>query len=183
MLFRRVYLILLTAVIMLFVTSCTFNASVSSRKSDGQKSKSYSSSSSEYSLNKALKAQINITSLQDLKQESQAMGSTPGRVALALIINKLDNARVVEDLSKKTSQELFDILCQAAPQKSQTLEGLDQLYGLNKILASDGIYVSFQANNVVSAVSQDSIVAASSQDSSYAWADKFINAINNTNSD
>jgi hypothetical protein len=161
--------------IIFLVTSCTLKASVSSSFNDEQKSKaSYSSNSSEYSLNKALKAQINITSLQDLNDKSKAMGSTPGRVALALIINKLDDALIVEDLSKKTSQELFDILCQVAPQKSQTLEGLDQLYGLNNILASDGIYVNFQANNVVSAVSQDS---------SYTWADKFIKAINNTNSD
>jgi hypothetical protein len=177
-LFRRIYLLLLIALIVLFTASCSSSSSVSSGTKNEQKLKSslVPSNSTEFSLNNALTGTINIKSPQDLTDKSKQIGSTPGRLALAMIINKLDNATVVEDLSKKTSKDLFDLLRQDAPQKSQTLEGLDQLYGLNSILASEGIFVDFQANNVVSATSSGS-------SSSAAWEDKFIQAINNTSSD
>lgn len=169
--FSRIYLFLLIIMIMFFVTSCSSNATESSKIINRNNSIQFSSAnSSEYSSNIASKAQIiSITTLQDLEQKSHAIGSSPGRLALALIINKLDSATDVEDLSKESAQELFDTLRQDAPQKSQTLEGLDQLYGLDDILASEGIYVNFQANNIVSSVSANS---------GFAWSDKFIKAIN-----
>lgn len=167
--FQRICLITTIMTLLFFICSCSSQSSKSSLIISKQKSKS-SSQSSGFSLKDASNNIIDLTTLQDLQKKSQALGSTPGRVALALILNKLDIALVVEDLAKKSSQELFDILRQVAPQKSQTLQGLDQLYGLKNILASDGVYVDFQANNVVSTISINN---------NLTWADKFLKAINN----
>lgn len=112
----------------------------------------------------------------DVRSQAKKLGSTPGRVALAAIIIRLDNASPIEDLSRNSAKELFDVLRQTASQKSQTLEALDQLYGLSDILASENIYVRFQANNVVSAADESG--AASSD-----WIDRFQKAINAASSD
>ncbi|MDR3552718.1 MAG: hypothetical protein P4L75_06295 [Clostridia bacterium] len=93
------------------------------------------------------------SSKMSLADKAVYLGSTKGRVALAIIINRLDSTQVVDDLAKKSALELFTILQNTAPQKSQTLEGLDRLYDLHAILASEGIYVTIQANDAVSAKS------------------------------
>lgn len=105
----------------------------------------------------------------DIEKEAAKEGSTPGRVALAAVINKLDGTSSVDDLSKKSAQELFDILQQTASQKSQTLESLDQLYYLTDILADEKIFVNFQSNNVVSSMAEDSV--------QNDWIPKFEKAI------
>lgn len=105
----------------------------------------------------------------DVREEAKKLGSTPGQVALAAIISRLDNASPVEDLSRNSAKELFDDLRQTASQKSQTLEALDQLYDLSDILASEGIYVRFQANNIVSSAPSSA---------SDGWIDGFQKAIN-----
>jgi hypothetical protein len=169
--FPRVCLITSFMTIIFCLCSCSSPKVVSSQIISKQKSIS-SSHSSGFSLKDASNNIVAITTLQELQKKSQALDSSPGRVSLALILNKLDNALVIEDLAKKSPQELFDTLRKTAPQKSQTLQGLDQLYGLKNILASDGINVDFQANNVISAVSTNN---------NLAWTEKFLKAINNSN--
>lgn len=105
----------------------------------------------------------------DIQEEAVKEGSTPGRVALAVIINRLDGTTSLDDLCHQSAKELFDILQQTASQKSQTLESLDQLYDLSDILASEHIYVQFQSNNVVSSTPADS--------GSGGWVPKFEKAI------
>jgi hypothetical protein len=76
--------------------------------------------------------------------------STPGRVALAMLICKLDSSYDYTDLIKKNANELFDDVSEIAFEKNVTLESLDSRYDLTKILASEKIYVSIVANDVSS---------------------------------
>lgn len=105
----------------------------------------------------------------NLEKLSKQYNSTDGRVAMAVIIYKMDNSAVIEDLSKKSAKELFDYICELAPQASYTLEGLNKLYYLQDILASEGLYVDLQSNNVVSR-------ATKSPDK--GWIQKFESAVN-----
>ena len=89
----------------------------------------------------------------DITEEASDYGSSPGRVALAIIINRLDNATVVEDLAQQDAPELFELLRQTASQNSQTLQSLDKQYYLSDILASEGIHVTIESNNVISSAS------------------------------
>lgn len=106
----------------------------------------------------------------DLNSEAAALSTQPGQVALALIVCKLDNTKVLDELVKLEPHALFDLLNETALQKSQTLESLDEQYGLAEILASLNINVSIKSNTVTSAP------AASS--ASQNWIAKFQQAIN-----
>ena len=105
---------------------------------------------------------------ETLESVASSTSSTRGRVALAIIINRLDSTQTVADLAGKPASELFGIIKTTAPQKSKTLEGRDQLYGLRDILASEGIYVSFQSNDVES---------AGDSSPSKDWEQKFEDAV------
>lgn len=105
----------------------------------------------------------------DVVSDAKTLGSSPGRLALAIIINRIDGTTAIDDLARKNAQELFDILRQTASQKSETLESLDQIYYLSDILASEKIYVLLQSNNVVSS-------KAASYDAN--WAEKFDKSVN-----
>ena len=105
----------------------------------------------------------------DIKSEAAALSSSAGRVALALVIYKLDNSKAVDELAKKDAATLFDILQEVALQKSQSLESLDDQYDLHDILASENIHVTIKANNVTS---------ASQTGSNTDWVTNFQNVIN-----
>jgi hypothetical protein len=150
---------------MLFLTSCSLKFSSSGnnyKKATAATYDSNQSSSSSISLN------------VDLNTEAASLSSTPGRVALALIICKMDSSRVLDELTQKKAQPLFDILKEIAQQKSQTLESLDDQYGLKDILASEQIYVTIKSNAVTSVPAPSS--AGSSSDN--GWMQKFKTAIN-----
>lgn len=109
----------------------------------------------------------------NLNELAQKYGISAGRMALALIICKLDSTMSIDDLIKKESGDLFEILTETATQKSITLETIDQRYGLTGILHSEGINVTIQANNVTSGPA-----LASSQTGSDSWVNQFETAIN-----
>lgn len=104
-----------------------------------------------------------------LTEEARRLGSTKGRVALAVLINRLDSTQQVDDLAKMDASELFSTLQDTAAKKDQSLEALNRQYDLQSILASEGIYISIQANDVISSPS-----SAETSD----WASQFEQAIN-----
>jgi hypothetical protein len=106
----------------------------------------------------------------DMSAEAATLKTTPGKVALALIICKMDNSRALEDLAQKDSQDLLSILSEIAQQKSRTLESLNEQYDLVDILASENIFISIKSNAVTSAPAKSS--------SDLSWIPKFQDAIN-----
>lgn len=86
----------------------------------------------------------------DVVEQASFYKSSPGRVALSMLICKLDNSCVYTDLVKKSAKELLDVVSETAFEKNITLESLDNRYGLCDILASEKIYVSIESNNVTS---------------------------------
>jgi hypothetical protein len=136
-------------------------------------------------------------------QQAAVYKSSPGRVALSMLICRLDSSCVYTDLVEKSAKELFEIVSETAFEKNITLESLDNNYGLCDILASEKIYVSIKSNNVTSlpqssalasseekasAVSDSSSSASSadsekkaasaeSSESTMPWIDKFQKAI------
>ena len=146
-------IILIAVITVLFVIFCASCGSGGNKEAGSSPSALSEKQASDSSMKSAAESASGSNAKIDLKARSSELGTSPGRLALAIIIDRLDNATVVEDLSKKNAQELFDLLRQTASQKSQTLEGLNSLYHLNDILASEGIYVTIQANNVTSAAS------------------------------
>lgn len=134
-----------------------------------------------------------------VKQQAEYYHSTPARVALSMIITKLDNSYAYTDLVKKSGKELFDVLSETATENNITLESLANKYWLCDILASEKIYVSIEANNVKtlpapkansssqssssnagkgsSSNSSSSSAVSSSADSDPSWAAKFDKAI------
>lgn len=83
-------------------------------------------------------------------QQAKLNNSSAGRVALSMIICRLDSSYVYSDLIRKSAKELFDIVSETAVEKNVTLESLNSQYGLCDILASEKIYVSIESNNVTS---------------------------------
>jgi hypothetical protein len=83
-------------------------------------------------------------------QQATFYKSSSGRVALSMLICRLDSSYVYSDLIKKSAKELFDIVSKTAVEKNVTLESLNSKYGLCDILASEKIYVSIESNNVTS---------------------------------
>jgi hypothetical protein len=94
-------------------------------------------------------------------QQASIYKSSSGRVALSMLICKLDSSYVYSDLVKKSAKELFDIVSETAVEKNVTLESLDSQYGLSDILASEKIYVSIESNNVTSLPQRSSSKAIS----------------------
>ena len=145
---------------LLFLTSCTSKALKSSNQASYNAAATTSSGS-------ALPSQYrNI----DINSEASALSTQPGQVALALIICKLDNTKVLDELVKQDPHSLFDLLNETALQKSLTLESLDEQYGLTDILASLNIYVNIKSNTVTSVPTPSS--------ASQNWITKFQQAIN-----
>lgn len=168
---QKMLAILLLTLLVLTASSCAAR-NTKSIETEPKLSKSVNLASSANGLaeNTGQSGAAGFSSAADsLQQKAAQLGSTPGRVALAMIIHKLDSTENVDDLAKKSANELFSIIEITAPQKSQTLEGLDRLYELSSILASENIFVQIQANDVVSS-------APTSQNKN--WVSKFETAIN-----
>lgn len=140
-----------------------------------------------------------LTGTIRVAEKADLYGTSKGRIALALIICKLDSSKSLSDLAQKDAATLFELLRETAMQKSVTLETVDKQYDVTDILASEGIYESIQANNVTSltagssqasvsssAVSDSKKASASNASSSasassaslYAWIPEFETAIN-----
>jgi len=115
---------------------------------------------------------VTLVTVTDLDAEAKKLSSSTGRVALALIICKLDPHNVFEELSQKNAKELFDTLIETASRKSQTLEAIDGQFNLKDILASEKIYVTIKSNAVTSNASPTSSTAST------AWITPFMTAIN-----
>jgi hypothetical protein len=159
--YRRLILIL-TCLGLLLLTSC----SAKFQNSSGAKKTTADTFNSATTENPQPQLKRNI----DVNSEAATLKSTSGRVALSLIICKMDSSRVFETLSQKDASELLAIISEVAQQKSQTLESLNNQYGLKDILASEKIYVDIRSNAVTSAATQ-----SNSDDS---WITKFQAAIN-----
>lgn len=82
----------------------------------------------------------------DLNVMARTYASTPGRVALSLIICRLDRSSYLQSLTQKSAQDLFSMLREVSSQNAQTLEALNTQFHLTDILASEGIYVHIHAN-------------------------------------
>ncbi|ADU26282.1 hypothetical protein [Ethanoligenens harbinense] len=82
----------------------------------------------------------------DLNTMARTYASTPGRIALSLIICRLDRSSYLQPLAQKSAQDLFSMLREVAAQNSQTLESLNTQFHLTDILSSEGIYVQIHAN-------------------------------------
>ena len=82
----------------------------------------------------------------DLQTEAKAESSTPGRTALALLICRLDKTSSLKSLAQKSASDLFAMLRETAVQHAQTLQALNERFGLTDILASEGIYVKISGN-------------------------------------
>ena len=161
MTYRRLIFIL-TFLFLLLLTSCSakFQNSSAVKKTTADTFDAPPTTSSQSQLKRNI----------DVNSEAATLKSTPGRVALSLIICKMDSSRVFETLSQKDASELLAIISEVAQQKSQTLESLNNQYGLKDILASEKIYVDIKSNAVTSAAAQSS--------SDNNWIAKFQTAIN-----
>jgi hypothetical protein len=158
---RRFVLFSVLCLFLLSLTACS--AGVKSASASFKSAVSiYSGPSSSYNTH----AKPNI----DLNAEAATLKSTPGQVALSLIICRLDNSEVLDELASKDPQDLFNILTETALQKSQSLQSLDEQYDLTDILASGKIYVTIKSNDVSSAPAPKS--------SSTDWIAKFQSAYN-----
>lgn len=113
----------------------------------------------------------------DLETEAQKYKSSPGRVALAMIICKLENSYSYSDIVKYSAKELFDILSESAVANNITLESLNTRYGLLDILASEKIYVSITANNVTYLSPSSSKNASTDSTASTTWISNFHKVI------
>lgn len=164
---RKCLAIFLFILLTFMVTSCASKAKSTSNQSTRAVSAIVSGGLTQASsgADSALTASITTGGLES---EASRLHSTTGRVALAMIIHKLDNTQSVESLAAKSASDLFSSIEILAPQKSQTLEALDRLYALRQILASEKIYVQIQANDVSS--------TAPFSDSA-DWEQKFESAI------
>jgi hypothetical protein len=150
---------------MLFLTSCSLKL--------GSAGNNYkNAATATYDSNQSSSSSISLN--VDLNTEAASLSSTPGRVALALIICKMDSSRVLDELAKKDAPSLLNILKEIALQKSQTLESLDDQYDLKDILASEQIYVTIKSNDVSSVPAPSSAVSSSDN----GWMQKFKTAIN-----
>lgn len=83
-------------------------------------------------------------------EQAEIYDSSPGRIALAMLICRLDSSYDYTQLVGKSAKELFETLSETAFEKNVTLESLNTQYGLCDILASEKIYVSIEANSVTS---------------------------------
>jgi hypothetical protein len=116
----------------------------------------------------------------DIANQAKLYDSSDGRVALSMIICKLDSSYSYSSLVDKSAKELFDILSESAFEKNITLESLDNKYGLSDILASEKIYVIINSNNVSSvprASKKTSKDSEKSTSGSEQWMTKFKTAI------
>jgi hypothetical protein len=111
----------------------------------------------------------------DVVSEAQKLSSSPGRVALSLIICRLDNSYHLNELSQKDIQDLLSILSETSSQKAVTLEALDAQFNLRGILATEGMTVTIKANQIT-VVSNGS--APANPDNS--WIAPFEKAINSS---
>ena len=145
MLVQKIALTLASCIAALLLTSCTSNSSVA--KSDKAYNISARAKISQNSQN-TQSAQPNFGA--SLVGQAAIYNSSPGKVALSMLICRLDNSCVYSDLVNKSAKELFDIVSETAFEKNITLESLDKRYGLRDILASENIYVSIESNNVTS---------------------------------
>jgi len=119
-----------------------------------------------------------------LKDQAKIYNSTPSRVALAMLICKLDNSYFYTDIVTLDAKELFDILRDSAVDNNITLESLNTRYGLLDILAAENIYITISSNNVTftsppEVASEKAAEKKHSTDSSKsdAWIEKFQTAI------
>lgn len=117
----------------------THTASVSSTASFSASEKKISSANSGQIKN-TLPSTVNLTNM------ANTYASTPGRVALSLIICSMDRSNSLKTLPQKSARDLFSMLRETAAQNTQTLESLNTEFGLTDILASEGIYVRIHAN-------------------------------------
>lgn len=143
MLRKRLALVALACTIAVLITSCS-----------QEKVGSLSGASSAAEVYESQVAQASSEDQPDFTasvvKEAKIYDSSPGRIALSMLICRLDSSRVYTDLVKKNAKELFNILSETAFEKDITLESLDNIYGLTDILASEDIYVSIKANSVTS---------------------------------
>ena len=127
----------------LLLTSCS---------SDRDSAKSANASGIALGVKSSQSSQTSQSSQPDfgasVVQQARLNNSSTGRVALAMLICRLDSSYVYSDLIKKNAKELFDIVSETAVEKNVTLESLNSQYGLCDILASEKIYVSIESNNV-----------------------------------
>lgn len=103
------------------------------------------SSTASFSAHSGLISSV-LPSTVNLVDMAHAYGSTPGRIALSLLICRLDRSSSLQDLSQKPAQDLFAMLRETATQNAQTLESLNIQFHLTDILASEGISVKIHAN-------------------------------------
>jgi hypothetical protein len=129
--------------LILLATSCALNSTNIKSSNAPQKSVS-SSQTSQYSLQQQPDFSANILS------QASLYGTSPGKIALSMLICKLDSSYAYTNLLKKNAKELFDIISETAFKKDITLESLDIRYGLCDILGSEKIYVKIESNNVIS---------------------------------
>lgn len=155
MFYKKLALIALVCTVAIMITSCS-----------SEKSGQYSDTSSAADI---YESQVLQTSSGEqpnfsasIVKEAENHDSTPGRVALSMLICRLDSSHVYSDLVKKNAKDLFDILSETAFEKDITLESLNNTYGLSDILASEDIYVIIESNNVTSLPSPSTSGAASS---------------------
>ena len=151
----------------LLLTSCSYSKLSTAKSGAGDVSVADSIDSSYSATGSSVSISGNLYTM------AAALDSSPGRVALSLIICKLDSSRMLAELSQKDAQSLFDTLKEIAQQKSQTLESLDDLYDLKDILASEKIYVLINSNAVTSSNAPQS--SGNSVDVN-GWIEKFEKA-------
>lgn len=167
---RRLLPFLVVALTTVFLSSC--NA-----QQPNSKSTQTSSVVSEISHNTdALEPNYSA----DLNDQAEIYNSTPSRVALAMIICKLDDSYLYTDIVTLDAEELFDILRDSAVDNNVTLESLNSRYGLLDILADEDIYITISSNNVT--YKSESEAAAErkksgSSSKSKRWVAKFQSAI------
>lgn len=108
----------------------------------------------------------------DLEDEALENNTSVGRIALAMLICKLDGTNDYHDLLEESSIDLFEALKEEAASQNITLEKLDSTYYLGDILKSEQIYVSFSSNNVTDVTGK-----SAGSEEEVNWQDKFQKAI------
>jgi hypothetical protein len=144
--------------IALLLASCSLN-SAATKDVEASKMSSVITSSQTSQIDQSTQPDFHASIIQ----EASLYKSTPGRVALSMLICRLDSSYVYSDLVKKNANELFDIVSKTAFKNNITLESLNTLYGLCDILESEKIYVSIESNNVTS-LPQPSVSSSTTSD-------------------
>lgn len=130
-------LLLMTALLSLTVLSACSTQAPQMKKAAVSSSMSVSA---DHLISSPLPSTVNLADM------AHAYGSTPGRVALSLVICRMDRSNSLQSLAQKSAQDLFAMLRETATQNTQTLESLNIQFHLTDILASENIYVKIHAN-------------------------------------